>query len=208
MYNACMRKNTRMLNGYRVVYKPDHPTAMKSDNWKGYVYEHIYVAEITLGRSLTDEEEVHHLNGCRDDNVATNLLVLLKSQHCKLHSWLRSGAPGIERLMENGENSWKTKARPPRFCKLCGLVLQKKCKKFCSSSCAKFVSRKVARPTAEQLIEDRKSLSITRIGAKYGVSDNAIRKWAKQYGLDRSIMSRVRGTPRKGAETSGDVKSS
>lgn len=40
-----MIKNTRIVNGYRVIYRPEHPTAMTSDNWKGYVYEHIYVYE-------------------------------------------------------------------------------------------------------------------------------------------------------------------
>ena len=46
-----------------------------------------------------------------------------------------------------------------------------------------FESRKVERPTKEQLAEDIINLSWTAIGKKYGVSDNATRKWARKYGL-------------------------
>lgn len=55
--------------------------------------------------------------------------------------------------------------------------------KFCSSSCRGISSRRVTRPTKEQLQLDMQQLPMVHIGAKYGVSDNAARKWAKQYGL-------------------------
>ncbi len=37
------------------------------------VFEHILVMEATIGRSLTDDETVHHRNGVRDDNRPENL---------------------------------------------------------------------------------------------------------------------------------------
>lgn len=55
--------------------------------------------------------------------------------------------------------------------------------KYCSVACAKMGSRKVDRPTKEQLQLDIDSLPMVQIGSKYGVSDNAVRKWAKQYNL-------------------------
>lgn len=39
------------------------------------------------------------------------------------------------------------------------------------------------RPPKETLIKDINSLSFLAIGRKYGVSDNAVRKWCKFYGL-------------------------
>lgn len=43
--------------------------------------------------------------------------------------------------------------------------------------------RHVERPSAEQLVEDLKTSNFTKVGEKYGVSDNAIRKWCLFYGL-------------------------
>jgi uncharacterized protein YjcR len=37
------------------------------------------------------------------------------------------------------------------------------------------------RPTLEQLEEDLKTMSMVATGKKYGVSDNAVRKWIKRY---------------------------
>jgi len=48
-------------------------------------------------------------------------------------------------------------------------------------TCHTVKSRKVVRPTYEQLLEDKKSLNMVQIGKKYGVSDNSVRKWLKYY---------------------------
>jgi len=56
-------------------------------------------------------------------------------------------------------------------------------KKYCSKKCARMASRKVKRPSKEQLIEELKNTSWLALGRKYGVSDNAVRKWAKSYDL-------------------------
>jgi len=39
--------------------------------------------------------------------------------------------------------------------------------------------RKVTRPSKEQLLDDLKKMSWLAVGRKYGVSDNAVRKWMK-----------------------------
>lgn len=44
-------------------------------------------------------------------------------------------------------------------------------------------ARKVTRPTKEELAELIESTSWVGIGRLYGVSDNAVRKWAKSYGI-------------------------
>jgi len=66
-----------MLNGYRLVKKKEHPRA----NGRGYVMEHILVAEQKLGRPLTSNEAVHHLNGIKYDNREDNLVVMPRRKH-------------------------------------------------------------------------------------------------------------------------------
>jgi hypothetical protein len=54
-------------------------------------------------------------------------------------------------------------------------------KKYCSPQCSSLSQRKVKnRPSREELLELAKTTPICEIGRKYGVSDNAIRKWIKK----------------------------
>ncbi len=41
--------------------------------------------------------------------------------------------------------------------------------------------RKVERPPYEQLLEEIEATSYLAVGRKYGVSDNAVRKWVRWY---------------------------
>ena len=65
--------------------------------------------------------------------------------------------------------------------------------RYCSQACWGTVSserklgipqphlRKVERPSYEQLLEDVRTMSFVAIGRKYGVTDNAVRKWIRWY---------------------------
>lgn len=55
--------------GYRLAYAPDHPMATAN----GHVMEHRLVMAEHLGRSLRDDETVHHINGDKLDNRVENL---------------------------------------------------------------------------------------------------------------------------------------
>jgi len=63
------------------------------------------------------------------------------------------------------------------FCKQCG----NRCSfsKDRCQTCYRISSRKVERPSIEQLESDIKQLGYKGTGRKYGVSDNSIRKWIK-----------------------------
>lgn len=60
-------------HGYVWVWEPDHPEARR---YKGWVAEHRLVAEQVVGRPLTSDDEVHHINRIKHDNCPENLLVL------------------------------------------------------------------------------------------------------------------------------------
>jgi hypothetical protein len=59
-----------------VILPPGHPRADKTR----YVFEHILVMKELLGRHLAPGENVHHLNGSRDDNRPENLELCTRPQ--------------------------------------------------------------------------------------------------------------------------------
>ena len=199
----------RELNGYRVVYCPSNPMSYKSGCWKGYVYEHRKVYYDFTGKEVGNREHVHHLNGNKNDNRFQNLILLSDGDHAKLHIWLNSGASGLETTRENGENCWKSSVDNLNFCVHCGLTIQNSTnKKYCSSQCSKFVTRENSKKRdLDTIVRDFKTCrSFVKLGKLYGVSDNAIRKWVKSYGVDpKTISSRSYGKPQEGSETSGVV---
>jgi hypothetical protein len=72
-----------------------------------------------------------------------------------------------------------------KTCPQCQNIFRTKSVKqvHCSDRCNKILQRRVLRPNKEQLSKDIAELSWVGIGRKYGVSDNAIRKWARNYEL-------------------------
>lgn len=49
------------------------------------IKEHRYLMEQYLGRKLQPNESVHHIDGIKDNNDLSNLVVLVKSAHHSLH---------------------------------------------------------------------------------------------------------------------------
>lgn len=68
-------------------------------------------------------------------------------------------------------------------CVVCGKKVKKYTNKFCSQLCCNLNHRKIERPSKDELINLIQSIPYTKIGLKFGVSDNAIRKWCKYYGI-------------------------
>jgi hypothetical protein len=62
--------------------------------------------------------------------------------------------------------------------------------------------RKVPRPSHEQLMEDVQSSSLVAIGRKYGVSDNAVRKWIRWYEEAQASAAQAEADPGPSADDS------
>jgi len=65
----------------------------------------------------------------------------------------------------------------------CNKIIYKTATRCQSCSGKKYTARKVKkdRPSLDQLEQDKESMSIVAVDKKYGVSDNTIRRWIKQY---------------------------
>lgn len=74
-----------VVSGYIYVYYPTH----KNCNGSGFVAEHRLVMEKHLGRYLTKDEVVHHINGIKNDNRIENLQLMTNAEHTKHHNDLR-----------------------------------------------------------------------------------------------------------------------
>lgn len=77
------------------------------------------------------------------------------------------------------------KPKEPKYCAYCGkeLVGSERRNKYCSQECAHKANGS-KRPDMSELIEKFKELkSFVQVGKFYGVSDNAVRKWCKLYGI-------------------------
>lgn len=126
---------------------------------------------------------LHHINGNPFDWRIENLQILCPNHHALTDNF-GSLNTGKNCVFEN--RSVKTRLRLEhetiKTCFYCGSVCSYR-SKFCSRECLHLSQQKCARPSKEQLSSDISGSNWTAIGRKYGVSDNAVRKWAKKYGI-------------------------
>lgn len=123
---------------------------------------------------------------------------------CRCHREVHSGLISIDEIKKEYENRWleigeineihfdsivsakgtiKNISKPICFCKKCNTQLSSpySIKTHLCRKCLNIQNRKVERPSKEILEQDMSEMSMVAVGKKYGVSDNAIRKWIKYY---------------------------
>lgn len=107
-----------------------------------------------------------HINGINNDNRIENLRIVCPNCNATLDTHCGKNLKQIHKCLD------------------CNKKISNKQTKRCVSCAGKirgFKNRKVKRPPYNQLIVEVKEFGYVGTGKKYGVSDNAIRKWIKYY---------------------------
>lgn len=118
-----------------------------------------------------------HINGVADDNRLENLRIVCPNCAATLETHCGRNVQNI------------------RACAACGRMFRsREGTRYCSQSCgqrspaaqaAKRRRRRAERPPYEQLVAEVAATGWRAVGRKYGVSDNAVRKWVRAYEAER-----------------------
>jgi hypothetical protein len=162
-----------MNNGYLEVNAKGHPSARKS----GWIYAHRLAASEKIGRPLKPTEHVHHRDENKLNNSHENLIVFASNRdHVNFHN---SGV-----LLPVGDGTYRSEPKVVTKENKC-VVCCSPCRKvYCSLKCVGVARRKVERPPKEKFLEMVGAMPLTQVGRLFGVSDNAVRKWRKEYGIN------------------------
>jgi hypothetical protein len=117
-----------------------------------------------------------HINGVRDDNRLENLRVVCPNCNATLDTHCgRKATVLTERECLRCGDSFRPKYGRQRYCsRSCGSRHERRGRPQLSL-------RRADRPSYEQLMTEIAELGYVGVGRKYGVSDNAIRKWRLAY---------------------------
>lgn len=129
-----------------------------------------------MGQKLT--LELHHKDYDKHNNKLENLELLCPNCHSLTpnHSKKKTKRIPKLRIRKRKLKEEKIKFEVINYCE-CGNIINKN-SKYCID-CHSKKQRKTVRPNIDILINEIKILGYSAVGRKYGVSDNAIRKWIK-----------------------------
>ena len=118
-----------------------------------------------------------HVNGVHDDNRLQNLRIVCANCNATLetHCGRNTRLPPGERACLRCGTSFAPRNERHRYCsRACG-------QRAPGVGAPRVARRRVERPPYEQLLAEIAALGYLGVGRKYGVSDNAIRKWRRAY---------------------------
>jgi hypothetical protein len=124
-----------------------------------------------------------HANGVRDDNRLENLRIVCPNCAATLdtHCGRKNREPVLPRACLRCDGSFVPKYPAQRYC-------SRKCGSRWDRTGARHPRvRKVERSPHDVLLHEVDQLGYLAVARKYGVSDNAIRKWLRKYERDRLL---------------------
>lgn len=124
-----------------------------------------------------------HINGIHDDNRLKNLRIVCPNCAATLdtHCGRKNRRPPPQRNCLRCGKSFRPRYRTHRYCSLeCGSRWDRRGR-------PRPAARKAVRPPREQLLQQVDELGYLAVGRIYGVSDNAIRKWLREYEQQRAL---------------------
>lgn len=138
---------------------------------------------------------VHHLDGNTTNNLLSNLEVQSRSQHSHYHAghkeintneWSDEIAGQMGNMIKTRAEQKRKyrKAHPPTSiiaCPRCGKAINKN-GRMCRECYEELISV-TNHITRDELKSAIRTMPFTRIGEMFDVTDNAIRKWCRRYGL-------------------------
>lgn len=173
-----IQKNTN----YKTAEEYIQSTCVKSHTLKeklirdGIKEKACEICGVSLWQGIELPLELHHKDGNHFNNDFNNLQILCPNCHS-----IQKGNSGANIGNYNNQQ---------RLCSECGIPISKSSKSGKCKSCAAKSSlnheRKVSldnRPSRDELKMLIRNQSFVEIGKKYGVSDNAVRKWCKTENL-------------------------
>jgi Zn finger protein HypA/HybF involved in hydrogenase expression len=120
--------------------------------------------------------ELDHIDGDHYNNQLENLKILCPNCHAKTPTYRGKNKKSKNSQTLKNKNQIAI-IKKIYNCSSCRIQLKRKCKTGLCNSCYSKSQRKVERPSKEQLLQEVNQSSYVAVGKKYGVSDNAIRKW-------------------------------
>lgn len=130
--------------------------------------------------------QIDHINGEHFDNRIENLRFLCPNCHAQTDTYCGKNMQVCKDNKLKNEDRKNTPSvkeiKPKNICVDCSKEVKSnstRCKD-CDEK-QRINRRKVERPSYDQLQADLQQMSMVKVGKKYGVSDNCIRKWVRQY---------------------------
>ena len=138
-----------------------------------------YVCSICGQKPIWQDKELtlilDHINGKNHDDRLENL------------RWV---CPNCNQQLDTtGYKKMRTINQPKKhyYCKCCGVEIGHNTKNNLCPKCFNETTRICKRPSRDELKQLIRTIPFTTISKKYGVTDNAIRKWCDSYGLPRRV---------------------
>ena len=131
------------------------------------------LGEVWRGQPLT--LILDHINGVHDDNRLENLRIVCPNCAATFATHCSRNLP-LTVCAGCGKEFRRRRTRQQCCCLRCWHDSP-----ACRAIRRSDARRKAERPTYEQLVADLREMSFVKVGAKYGVSDNAVRKWLRGY---------------------------